>query len=281
MALKNKIKPEKTSHCTYRVRWVNDRNKRMCRTFKTKILASNFCKKLNKGELPEEVSPEGQQRRRVKTFGDLAKKYMDNHVKINCSHSTNRNYEMYLRIHILPFFETIGLEDLHLTDLDDFAASLNKKKRQRGERDRTSLFISRNNKGKEKNLSEKMQRELISLVLSVTSYGCLRDYLDRDPFKTYKLKKISKKKIGYFDGKEVEKFLSWCEQGGPYTVPDKVDVNGKPLTLFTPNIERDTEIFKFALNTGAREGEILGLKRKAIDFSNRRVWFSEIYDLSA
>ena len=89
-------------------------------------------------------------------------------------------------------------------------------------------------------------------------------------------------KIDYFNGIEVEKFLDWCDRGGPYIPdPDCLDTNGSPIVAFTKNIERDAKVFKFALNSGAREGEILGFKRKAIDYDNRLLWFSAIYDLSA
>ncbi len=279
MSKRHKIEPIPTSDGTYRVRW-NDNGKRRSKNFKKKTLADVFCKKLNRGEPIVEEEKIVNNKLNYK-FKKLANVFFKNHVKVNSSPSTIRNYEMYLRIHVLPFFGEIILKDLHLTHLDSFTAKIKSKKRTRGKKDRTVKVVDKTKIGKKVGLSEKMQRELQSLVLRIAKYGYERDYLEQDPFKRFKLKKLKAKKQEYFTGKEVEKFLSWCEAGGPY-VPDSKNKgpDGKQIIKLTENIERDTEIFKFALHTGARQGEILGLKRKAVDFSNRLVWFNAIYDMS-
>ncbi len=283
MTKRNKILPEQRHNGSWRVRW-SQHGKRKIRSFQSKAEASSFCRKLNSGETLS--SEKADEKRNVKskslvihTFSDLANKFMKNHVYVKTKHSTQRNYEMQLRNQILPVLGSIPVEELHLRDLDDLAAELSTMQKQKGELNRRTVSNhSRSELSKPKTLSPKMQRDCICLVLTIMNYCYQREYVDKNPFRRFKLPKVVSTTVPYLTGEEVEKFLGWCDEGGPYTTKNS---HGEKEVRLTLNIERDSELFRFALHTGCRLGEILGLKRKSLDFDNRLIWVSEIYDQSA
>ena len=216
MTKRKKIVPTSTTSGTWRVRWTQ-KGKRYVKTFSNKAKANAFCRDLNLGRLPNmnpTFSKSGKKKnhtpkKRVKTFADLADKFMVNHVMVKTKHSTQRNYDMQLRNQILPILGNISIKKLHLRDLDDLVARLAVQDKKNGELDRSATILRKGVKSKErKKLSPKMQRDCICLVLAIVNYCYEREYIDKNPFRKFKLPKIPASRVEYLTGEEVEKFLN-------------------------------------------------------------------------
>lgn len=150
-----------------------------------------------------------------------------------------------------------------------------------GKLDRLVMVVKEGAKVGIVKLSHKYQRDCLSLVLSIMKYCYKREYVDVNPFRRHKLKKFQEPMTDYVTGEEVEEFLNWCDDDSPYLG----DANGsftngvRPQHVrYSHNIKKYAELFRFALHSGTSLGEVLGLKRKAIDFENKLIWISEIYD---
>ncbi len=56
-------------------------------------------------------------------FSGFARHHLDQHVKVNCKHSTFRSTEQAYRVHLVPFFEDCDLRSIDVEDVERFKAS--------------------------------------------------------------------------------------------------------------------------------------------------------------
>jgi integrase len=181
-----------------------------------------------------------EEKKKIPTFKEYSKKWIDGYVKINLRESTFDEYESVLRNHVLPVFKNKKIDSVNRGDIRDFLLS---------------------------KYSDGLSQKRVMLIKDVIS-GVLNYALDEELIKTNPTSGITKRlfpkngtkkntvsKDDVFTKEELDLFLDTCETDFPEYYP----------------------FFLMAARTGMRLGELLALRWGDVDLENGFIWVRRSY----
>lgn len=197
-------------------------------------VAAGLRKKLASGKF--EIEPE----KKMPSFGECSKKWLQEYVKINRRESTFDEYEGILKKHVLPVFKNKKIDSISRGDVKVF-------------------LLSKFNSG----LSISRIKIIKDVVSGVFNYAVDEETIKSNPVsgitKRFFPKAGTKKKVvqeeAIFTKEELELLLNTCQAGFPEYYP----------------------FFLMASRTGMRLGELLALEWADIDFNSNYIWVKRSY----
>jgi integrase len=197
-------------------------------------VAAAVRRKLAKGQF--DLEP----KKKMPTFGEYSKKWIDGYVNIHLRESTQDGYTGILENHVLPVFKNQKIDAISRGDLRDFLLS---------------KFTS--------GLSIDRVKSIKDIFSGVFNYALDEELIKVNPTtgitkRLFPKNGHGKREIGqddFFTEKELDSFLTTCETDFP------------EYYLF----------FLMAARTGARMGELLAVQWGDVDLKNNFIWFKRSY----
>ena len=163
-------------------------------------------------------------------FGEWVEFWYENHSKPQLRPSSQRSYEGYIRLYILPKLGSIPLNKLTANDLQQFFNWMKK--------DGRSEYRESRGEG----LSESMIRNCHSLCRRVLERAVAERLIVQNPAEGCKLPPIRRKEMQILSREELQKLLIQAKDEGYY------------------------EVFLLELATGLRVGELMALQWNVLNF---------------
>jgi len=267
----------KTVNGTFKVRFYDEEGKRRRKNVKTATDRDNLIRAIKRRESLERWFPTSAvlPKRALHTFGDLSNEFLKHRKDVKeISVSCLCNYETQLRQHILPIFQNIKLDVLHLNDIEKLASKLKitRPKTKSYSAVRKELFAH------DEFLSAGYRREILTLACVIVKFGFERDLIDRHPFKAFKMPGVGDRPFDYWRPEEEDRFLDWLEAGGEYYLPHTHRSGERYDRRWTVwNHHLVYEIVLTALKTGMRKGEIGGLTMDDVSFNDNIITIRSSY----
>lgn len=264
-----------TERGKWRVRYFDDMaDKYRSKVFKTKTDAENLKRALSCGEnLDQWLTDEIKPREQLKTFEDLAAKWMDHGRNVRrISESCLINYRCHLSRHIFPVMGKIPIWRLRLDHIELLSKELITKKPVT----RSYLAVRKNRIDSEDDsryLTINYQREILTVACMITTWASGRKpkLLQENPFESFKLPKAPEHLYDYWSLDDEDQFFEWIENGGFYeketTRYHHHGAKKKVIELQIRSREVLRDIVMIALRTGMRLGEIGALRNADVDLS--------------
>lgn len=201
------------------------------------------------GFVPGFNDPEPQNEEELSyPFEDFAKHWFTNFVIPNNGGNEQKNKESHLRVHLIPFFKGIDLRDIDKELIDQFKAMMLKKVKQKPPKKKNK------NKGTSKPLTKSTVNRSLGTLRKLLNTAVEWNYIDFAPKVT--ALKVVQPDPDWFSIEEREIFLTTCLRYRP------------EWHCF----------FLVAFHTGARMGELGGLKWEDIQFATRVIRISRTRD---
>ncbi len=185
------------------------------------------------------------------TFQKASELYFANEVKGNCKESTINGYYGYLNNHILPYFGNKLLYSINKLDVDAFKTHLLTK---------SCKHIIKTKKGlQEETTTRKLSNQTINHILillhAIFEYMVDSDVIAKNP------------------AKKVKKMSNDTQEAGFLTIEESNILLKTTKTYFSNYYA----ILATAIITGIRQGELLALTWKDIDFENSVMSINKTY----
>ncbi len=156
--------------------------------------------------------------------------------QIGLSKQTAKTYRIYLDEYVLPKFENTPISKITTEDIDDFINSMLTKKTKKGNIGYAPVTI----------------KKAIDIMSSCFNYAIDHEYLKKNPCDKATLPKMTKSETNVWSEDEAKAFLDGVREHRLYC------------------------LFYIALHTGMRQGELLGLRWKDIDFKHKRLSIKQV-----
>ena len=166
-------KPTQNANKTWRVRFIDESNARRSVTLPTKNEVEALQRAIRRREPLDQWFPSdnGSLGLDIRTFNDLADKFLENRDASEISESCVSNYRTQLKYHILPILGSIDLRDLKLQDIERLAAKLKKTKPLT----QSYKTVRKTLNDADEFLSSAYRREILTLVCVIAKFGYERD----------------------------------------------------------------------------------------------------------
>lgn len=185
------------------------------------------------------------------TFKMASRLYLKNYVYTNCSPSTIKSYEGYLKHHIYPKFGDKALCKITKLDIDSFKAELlvtNSFSVVRKKDKITKKMLNRT-------LSNQTINHIINCMSAIFEYMIDSEVIMVNPTARVKRLKIIKNEPNYLDKTECLKLLKVVKEHEPYYYP----------------------LILTSIVTGMRQGETFALTWSDVDLKNGRIHLNKSY----
>lgn len=185
------------------------------------------------------------------TFQKASELYFANEVKGNCKESTINGYYGYLNNHILPYFGNKLLYSINKLDVDAFKTHLLTKNCKHIVRTKNGLV----QETATRKLSNQTINHILILLHAIFEYMVDSDVIAKNP------------------AKKVKKMSNDTQEAGFLTIEESNILLKTTKTYFSNYYA----ILATAIITGIRQGELLALTWKDIDFENSVMSINKTY----